>query len=52
MWPKIVFQGKQKDSIVLKQTHIASNLSMQTIFYGKLNIAIHPYNPTMNITNC
>jgi len=49
MWQKIVFQGTQKDSIVLLETHIASNLSMQTIFYGKLSIAIYPYHPTMNI---
>jgi len=25
---------------------------MQTIFYGKLSNAIHPYHPTMNIISC
>jgi len=36
LWQKIVFQGTQKDSILLLETHIASNLLMQTIFYGEL----------------
>jgi len=47
---KIVFQGTQKASIVLLE--IASNLSMQTFFYGELNIVIHLYHPTNFITNC
>jgi len=52
MWRKIVFQGTRKDSIVLLEIHIASNLSMQTIFYGEYSIAIHPYHLMMNITSC
>jgi len=51
LWQKIVFQSTQKDSIVLLETHIASNLSMQTTFYGELSIVIHSYHPTINITS-
>jgi len=53
LWCKTIFQGTQKDSIVLLETYFVwTNMSMQTIFYGKLSIVIHLYYPTMNITSC
>jgi len=47
LWQKIVFQGTQKDSIVLLETHIAFNLSMQTIFLWRIKYC-HPCLPSNN----